>query len=69
MLVFVAIQHGMLAMRLPGTADRLIAVTVGLTTLISGNLAIGFAIGVAILLARGWRAHRDNPAGLSGASA
>jgi hypothetical protein len=69
MLVFVAIQHGMLAMRLPNGAERLIAVTVGLTTLISGNLAIGFGVGVAILVARGWRARRAGPAGLSGASA
>ena len=52
MLLYVAIQHGMLAARLEGVADRGIAAAVGIVTLITGNLAIGFGVGVALLLAR-----------------
>jgi SulP family sulfate permease len=56
MLVFVAIQHGMLAGQLERLDDRLIAAGVGLTTLLSGNLAIGFGAGVAVLAGRAiWR--------------
>jgi hypothetical protein len=56
MLAFVAIQHGALAGRLERLDDRVIAAGVGLTTLISGNLAIGFAAGVAVVSARAiWR--------------
>ena len=53
MLMFVAIQHGMLAARLDGAGDRAIAVGVGVITLLAGNLAIGFAAGAAVLVARG----------------
>jgi hypothetical protein len=49
MLAYVAIQHGLLAARLDGAGDRTIALTVGLVTLFAGNLAIGFAVGVALL--------------------
>jgi sulfate permease, SulP family len=52
MLLFVAIQHGLLAASLERLDDRLVAAGVGLVTLVSGNLAIGFACGVAALLAR-----------------
>ena len=52
MLLYVAIQHGMLAARLEGVRDRAVAVAVGVVTLIAGNLAIGFGAGVALLLAR-----------------
>jgi hypothetical protein len=56
MLAFVAIQHGMLAGRLERLDDRLIVAGVGLTALLSGNLAIGFAAGVAVVSARAiWR--------------
>lgn len=56
MLAFVAIQHGLLAGRLERLDDRLIAAGVGLTTLLSGNLAIGFAAGAAVLSGRAiWR--------------
>jgi hypothetical protein len=59
MLAFVAIQHGALAGRLERLDDRLIAAGVGLTTLLSGNLAIGFAGGVAVVSARAiWRRLR-----------
>jgi hypothetical protein len=56
MLAYVAIQHGMLAAQLESLDDRLIAAGVGLTTLLSGNLAIGFGAGVAVVTARAlWR--------------
>lgn len=70
MLAFVAIQHGMLAMRLESTADRWIAGVVGATTLLSGNLAVGFAVGVMILVARVLRARgQGSPTKLSGEEA
>jgi hypothetical protein len=49
MLLFVAIQHGLLAATLERLDDRLVAAGVGLVTLASGNLGIGFAAGVAAL--------------------
>jgi sulfate permease, SulP family len=52
MLGFVAIQHGLLAMRLDRAADRALAAGVGAVTLWTGNLAIGFGCGVAALLVR-----------------
>ncbi len=57
MLLFVAIQHGLLASRLERLDDRVIAAGVGLVTLVSGNLAIGFGAGVAALALR-WLTHR-----------
>lgn len=57
MLLFVAIQHGLLALSIEGAAERLIAVTVGVVTLIAGNLAIGFGVGVALVGARALRAR------------
>ena len=56
MLAFVAIQHGVLASQLDRFGDRLIAAGVGLVTLLSGSLAIGFAAGVAVVSGRAiWR--------------
>lgn len=55
MLAYVAIQHGLLAGRLARLDDRLIAATVGITTLIFANLAIGFAIGVGLVGGRAFR--------------
>lgn len=52
MLAFVAFEHGLLAARLERSDDRLIAATVGSVTLLAGNLAIGFGIGVALVLLR-----------------
>jgi hypothetical protein len=52
MLLFVAIQHGLLALSIEGRFERASALSVGFVTLIAGNLAIGFAAGVAILAAR-----------------
>ena len=52
MLLFVAIQHGLLAGSLERLDDRLIVAGVGVITLMSGNLAIGFGAGVAVLLVR-----------------
>lgn len=56
MLAYVAIQHGALAGQLERLDDRLIAAGVGLVTLLSGNLAIGFAAGAAVVSGRAlWR--------------
>lgn len=56
MLAYVAIQHGLLAGQLERLDDRLIAAGVGLTTLLAGNLAIGFAAGAAVVGGRAlWR--------------
>lgn len=52
MLLYVALQHALLAGDLPELADRVVAAAVGLITLWSGNLGIGFAAGVAMLLVR-----------------
>lgn len=50
MLLFVAVQHGLLAAHLERLPERILAAAIGLVTLTSGNLAIGFAVGVAVLL-------------------
>lgn len=56
MLLFVAIQHAVLAGSLEQAGDRLLAAFVGVVTLVSGNLAIGFAAGaVALGLREAWR--------------
>jgi sulfate permease, SulP family len=52
MLLYVAIQHGLLAARLERLPERLLAAAVGVVTLTSGSLAIGFGAGVAVLAAR-----------------
>ena len=51
MLLFVAIQHGMLAARLDGVGDFAVAATVGVVTILVGNLAVGFGAGLALYLA------------------
>ncbi|MGH2954193.1 MAG: putative sulfate/molybdate transporter [Solirubrobacterales bacterium] len=62
MLLFVAIQHGLLASRLERRSDRVLAAGVGVVTLASGNLAIGFAAGLAVLGARAaWEASYASP--------
>jgi SulP family sulfate permease len=63
MLAYVAIQHGILAGQLEHAEDRLVAAGVGVLTLVSGNLAIGFAGGVAALAGRAlWRRLPAAPA-------
>ena len=62
MLLFVAIEHGLLAASLERLSDRALAATVGLVTLVSGNLAIGFGFGVLVLLVRAARARISRPA-------
>lgn len=60
MLLFVAIQHALLAASLERTGDRLIAAGVGAVTVVSGNLGIGFAAGVVALGARAlWKRRPD----------
>jgi sulfate permease, SulP family len=49
MLLYVAIQHAILAASLDRAGDRLLAAGVGVVTLASGNLAIGFAAGALAL--------------------
>ncbi len=62
MLLFVAIEHALLAASLEHWRDRAIATGVGLVTLLSGNLAIGFAAGVLALLARSAFRRLTDPA-------
>jgi SulP family sulfate permease len=63
MLLYVAIQHALLAATLERADDRLLAAAVGVVTLVSGNLGIGFAAGVAALLGRrALRSGRGRPA-------
>ena len=52
MLLYVAMQHALLAATLERFPERAIAAGVGVVTLVSGNLGIGFAAGVAALVVR-----------------
>lgn len=62
MLLFVAVQHGLLAARLERLPERALAAGIGLVTLLTGNLAIGFGAGAAVLmLARAVQAPRRRP--------
>jgi sulfate permease, SulP family len=64
MLLFVAIEHGLLSAQLERLDDRVIAAGVGLVTLFSGNLAIGVGAGAAALVVRAaW--HRAPPPRMS----
>jgi sulfate permease, SulP family len=49
MLAFVALEHARLAARLERPEERAIALAVGAVTLLAGNLAVGFAVGVLLL--------------------
>ncbi len=49
MLMYVAVQHALLAARLEGKSDRVIAATVGGVTLLAADLALGFGVGAAML--------------------
>ena len=69
MLLYVALQHGLLAARLERLDDRLIAAGVGLVTVLAGNLAIGFAAGVAAVALRALlRSATGGPAGARASS-
>jgi hypothetical protein len=57
MLLFVAFQHALLAATLDHIGDRALAAGVGLVTLLSGNLGIGFAAGAAVLVVRNLLTH------------
>jgi sulfate permease, SulP family len=52
MLLYVALQHALLAAQLERLDDRMIAAGVGLVTILGGNLAIGFGAGLVAYLAR-----------------
>lgn len=49
MLLYVAVQHALLAAQAESLADRIIAFSMGLATLLSGNLGVGFVFGCALL--------------------
>lgn len=52
MLLYVGIQHALLAAGLERLDDRLIAAGVGAVTVLSGNLGIGFLVGAGVVAAR-----------------
>ena len=59
MLLYVALQHALLAGSLEALPDRLIAAGVGMVALLAGNLAVGFGAGAAVLAGRAlWRRLR-----------
>jgi sulfate permease, SulP family len=58
MLLFVAIQHALLAASLERASERLIAAGVGAVTVATGNLAIGFMAGALVLVVRSARRRR-----------
>jgi SulP family sulfate permease len=62
MLLFVAVQHGILAGQLERLDDRILAAGIGLITLLTGNLAIGAGAGIAVLAIRGLMRRRVAPA-------
>jgi SulP family sulfate permease len=57
MLLYVAVQHALLAASLDHIGDRTLAAGVGVVTLLSGNLGIGFAAGAAAIVVRNLLAH------------
>ena len=61
MLLYVAIQHALLAGSLHRASDRAIAAGVGVVTLASGNLAVGFAAGAAVVGVRALTRRREVP--------
>lgn len=50
MLVYVAIQHAILASQLERSWERVLAAGIGVVTIASGNLGVGFMAGAAVLL-------------------
>jgi SulP family sulfate permease len=48
LLAFVGVQHGLLARHVSGAAEATVAVLVGVVTLLTGNLAIGFGSGITL---------------------
>ena len=65
MLMFVAIQHGLLAAQLDSWPDRAVAASVGAITLLTGNLAVGFAAGIVLLALRAVVARASGSAPLA----
>lgn len=66
MLLYVALQHALLAAALDRLGDRVVAAGVGAITILTGNLAIGFAAGVAaIAVRRAVPRYRGGPFGRS----
>jgi SulP family sulfate permease len=59
MLLYVAIQHALLAASLAAAGDRVIAAGVGAVTVATGNLGIGFAAGALVLVVRRALRHRN----------
>jgi len=52
MLAFVALQHGLLARDLRGWLNIAVAILIAVVTLATSNLALGFALGIALLQGR-----------------
>src|SRR5690606_1856463 len=66
MLLYTGFEHGLLASRVRGGFERAVVASVGLVTLLAGNLALGFLAGAVLLGAR--RAARAaSGAGAAGA--
>ena len=64
MLLYVALQHALLASRLERPLERALAAGVGVVTLLSGNLGVGFLAGAGVLVTvRGAARARARPGG------
>ena len=62
MLLYVALQHAVLASRLERPLERALAAAVGVVTLLIGNLGVGFLVGAGVLIVvRGVAAVRGRP--------
>lgn len=48
LLIFTAVQHGLLIRDLKARQDYIVAATVGITTIATNNLALGFASGITL---------------------
>lgn len=68
MLLFVGIQHALLAASLERLDDRLIAAGVGLVTVLSGNLGLGFLAGAAAVGMRAGLRRIQSPGRLAEAA-
>ncbi|MBI2958034.1 MAG: sulfate permease, partial [Chloroflexi bacterium] len=60
LVLFVGVQHGLLARNVRGRSDILVCVLTGLVGLITGNLAWGFAAGIVLYhVLRVWARRRE----------
>ena len=47
LLAFVGVQHGLLARRIHGWEEIFVVLTIGVVGFVTGNLALGFGVGIA----------------------